>query len=188
MSYAAILKDLKKRVKPKKLGITVQGFRETRSKDLLVELKCSKEDRGRLDIAFKEVTGASHLPSPPHPQDWGGEAYVDLKETWAFKLLKATHIKIGWVSCRVRKKTVAEWCYCCLGFGHMATDYRGPDRSSIFWRCGKEGHAGSCSKKPQYYLYGAREGIPGTMRCAAFLRGSPEEEAFEKLRMKPSKQ
>ena len=39
--------------------ITVHGIRETRSKDLLVELKCSKEDRGRLDTALKEVIGAS---------------------------------------------------------------------------------------------------------------------------------
>ena len=35
------------------------SIRETRSKDLLVDLKCSKEDRGRLDTALKEVIGAS---------------------------------------------------------------------------------------------------------------------------------
>ena len=54
MSYAAILKDLKKHVKPDELGFTVHAISETRSKDLLVELKCSKEGRGRLDAAFKE--------------------------------------------------------------------------------------------------------------------------------------
>ena len=32
---------------------------ETRSKDLLVELKCSKEARARLDSAFKKTFGAS---------------------------------------------------------------------------------------------------------------------------------
>ena len=58
VSYAAILKDLKKHVKPDELGVTVHGIRETRSKDLLVELKCSKEGRGRLDTALKEVIGA----------------------------------------------------------------------------------------------------------------------------------
>ena len=41
-SYAAILKDLKKHVKPDELGVTVHGIGETSSKDLLVELKCSK--------------------------------------------------------------------------------------------------------------------------------------------------
>ena len=59
MSYAAILKNLKKPVKPEELGVTFQGIRETRSKDLLVELKYSKDDRERLDSAFKEVVGAS---------------------------------------------------------------------------------------------------------------------------------
>ena len=59
VSYAAILKDLKKHVKPDELGVTVHGIRETRSKDLLVELKCSKEGRRRLDTALKEVIGAS---------------------------------------------------------------------------------------------------------------------------------
>ena len=59
VSYAAILKDLTKHVKPDELGVTVHGIRETRSKDLLVELKCSKEGRGRLDTFLKEVIGAS---------------------------------------------------------------------------------------------------------------------------------
>ena len=55
VSYAANLKNLKKRVKPDELGFTVQGIRETRSKDPLVELKCSKEGKGQLDTALKEV-------------------------------------------------------------------------------------------------------------------------------------
>ena len=58
VSYVAILKDLKKRVKPVELRVTVQAIRVTRSEDILVELKCSKEDKGRLDSAFKEVIGA----------------------------------------------------------------------------------------------------------------------------------
>ena len=41
MSYAIILLELKKRVNPDELGATVQGIRETRSKDLLVKLKYS---------------------------------------------------------------------------------------------------------------------------------------------------
>ena len=41
MSYATILRKLKKRVNPDELGATVQGIRETRSKDLIVKLKCS---------------------------------------------------------------------------------------------------------------------------------------------------
>ena len=59
VSYAAILKDLKKHVKSDKLGVTVHGIREARSKELLVKQKCSKEGRGRIDTALKEVIGAS---------------------------------------------------------------------------------------------------------------------------------
>ena len=44
-------------VKPEILGFTVQGIRETRSQDLLVELRCSSEGRGQLDAAFKEAVG-----------------------------------------------------------------------------------------------------------------------------------
>ena len=57
VSYVAILKDLKKRVKPNELDVTVHGIREMRFKDLLVGLKCSKGDRGRLDTALKEDIG-----------------------------------------------------------------------------------------------------------------------------------
>ena len=59
MSYTAILKDLMKRVKPDQLGVTFQEIRETRSKELLMELKCSKEGRRWLDTALKKVIGAS---------------------------------------------------------------------------------------------------------------------------------
>ena len=58
MSYASILRELKKRVNPDELGATVQGIREMRSKDLLVELKCSTKSGGRLDTVFKEAVGA----------------------------------------------------------------------------------------------------------------------------------
>ena len=58
MSYASILRELKKSVNPEELGATVQGIREKRSKDLLVEQKCSTKSRGRLDTAFNEAVGS----------------------------------------------------------------------------------------------------------------------------------
>ena len=59
MIYASNLRGLKKRVNPDELGATVQGIRETRSNDLIVELKCSKKDRERLDTTIKLAVGAS---------------------------------------------------------------------------------------------------------------------------------
>ena len=184
ISYASILRDLKRRVNPEKLGVTVQGIRETLSKDLLVELKCPKECRGLLDSAFQEaieVRGTVRHLIPRfeveitdlHPSIEGEEveeavrefcqqgpemelrvsltkrpyrgirkAYVLLKETRTLKLCKASHIRIGWVSCGVRRKIETNSCYRCLGFG-MAADCRGPDRSRDCWRCGEEGHTSS---------------------------------------------
>ena len=81
------------------------------------------------------------------PYKGNKKAYLLLEEARALKLLKAAHIKIGWVSCRVRRRKELNRCYRCLGFGHMAADCRGPDRSRCCWRCGEEGHiAGSCTR------------------------------------------
>ena len=112
MSYASILRELKKRVNPDELGAAVQGIRKPRSKDLLVELKCSKKDRARLDTVFKEAvraSGAVHHLIPrievefrvsltKTPYRGNRKAFVLLEEARTLKLLKAAHIKIGWVS------------------------------------------------------------------------------------------
>ena len=38
------------------------------------------------------------------------KVFIKLEEARALKLLKTTHIKIGWICCRVRRKTVASRC------------------------------------------------------------------------------
>ena len=60
-SYASILRELKVRVNPDELGATVQRIRDTCSKELLIELKCSKRDKKPLKTAFKEAIGASGI-------------------------------------------------------------------------------------------------------------------------------
>ena len=45
------------------------------------------------------------------------KAFVELEEALTFRLLRMTHIKIGWASCRMHRRTVASRCYHCLGFG-----------------------------------------------------------------------
>ena len=142
--------------KKKKKGATVEGIRETRSKDMLVKLKCSKKDRGRLETTFKEVIGVSgavrhlihrieveiadlepsikaedveeavrgffgqgpemklrvFLTKPPYSEN--RKAYLLLEEVRAIKLLKAAHIKIGWVSCRDHRKKELKRRFCCV--------------------------------------------------------------------------
>ena len=73
------------------------------------------------------------------------KAFVRMEEARALKLLKVAHIKIRWVSCRVRRKTKVKRCYQCLVFGHMAAECRGLDHSRSCWKCGEEGYtAGTC--------------------------------------------
>ena len=57
------------------------------------------------------------------------KAFIRMKQAPVMMLLKETHIKIGWVYCRVRRMTKVKRLLHCLGFGHMAADCRGPDGS-----------------------------------------------------------
>ena len=195
MSYASILRELKKRVNPDELGVTVQGIRETRSKDFLVELKYSDleptievEDvkdavRNFFDQELELELKVS-LSKTPYRRKW--KEYVLLEDARSLELLKGTYSKIRWVSCRVRREKEVNRCFRCLGFGHMAADCRGPDRSRCCWRCGEEGHVvDSCTEKPRCYLCAAREEkpqndhIPGTMPSAAFREAAPNRKLEE---------
>ena len=126
------------------------------------------------------------VSSSKTPYRGNRKAYVLLEEARALKLLKGAHIKIGWVSCRVRRKKEVNRCFRCLGFGHIAADCRGPERSKSCWRCGEEGHlAGSCNGKPRCFLCAAKEEkprndhIPGTMLCAAFGEAAPNRKPLK---------
>ena len=181
-------------------------------KTCLVEIKCSKEGRGRLDTALKEVIGieveiadiepsieAEHVEDAvkdffdnaselklkgsltKRPYRGNRKAYVLLEEARALKLLKATHIKIGWVSWRGRQKMEVNRSYRCLGSGNMAANCQEPNLSKNCWMCGEAGHfAGSCTRKPQCYFRSAKEHklgddhIPGKIRCATFLETVPK--------------
>ena len=76
------------------------------------------------------------------------KAVVLLEEARAQKLLKVAHIKIGWVSCRARRKMETNLCYRCLDAGYMAADGRGSDRSRCCKKCGEAGYtAGACKRQ-----------------------------------------
>ena len=154
--------DIKSSIKTEDVQDAVRGF----------------TDHG-LELEFKES-----LTKRPYRGD--RKVYVLLEEVRALKLLKATYIIIGWISCRARRKIEVNRCYRCLGFCRMAANCQGTDRSRSFWRCSEEGHAaGSYTRKPQCYLCSAREDkpwddhIPETMRCTAFPEAA--------LKRKPSK-
>ena len=60
------------------------------------------------------------LSKTPYRGNW--KAYVRLEEARTRKLHKGAHIKIGWVSCRVRRKKEMNRCFRCLDFAHIAAE------------------------------------------------------------------
>ena len=166
-----------------------------------MELKCSTKSRGRLDTAFKEAVGAKGTVRHLIPRI--EVEIVDLEPTIEAKDVEDAvrslfdkepelelRVSLSKTPYRGSRKTYVlleearalkvNRCFRCLGFGHIAADCRGPDRSRCCWRCGEEGHlAGSCTGKPRCFLCAERkekprnDHIPGTMRCAAFREAAP---------------
>ena len=144
MSYATILRELKKRVNPNELGATVQGIRKTRSKDLLAELKCSTKSRERLGTAFKQVVGARgtvcHLIPRIEVEIADLEPAIeaeDVEDPVRSYLDQGPELelRVSLSKTPIKKKEVNRFFH-CLGFGQMAADCRGPDRNRCCWRCG----------------------------------------------------
>lgn len=65
-------------------------------------------------------------------------ATASVPSTMASKL---THIRIGWLQCRVRPRRAEPLrCYRCHGFGHGTRQCSGPDMTGRCRRCGEPGH------------------------------------------------
>ena len=119
--------------------------------DIVPSVETEKITKAVRSFLQKEALGGMKVHMTKRSFRESRKAYVLLEEVWALKLLKAAHIKIGWVSCRVGRKMEPNNCYRCLGFGHRATCTRNP------W-C----HHCIAREKPRV------DHISGTMRCAAF--------------------
>ncbi|XP_033222575.1 cellular nucleic acid-binding protein-like [Belonocnema kinseyi] len=110
-----------------------------------------------------------------------------MAEEMAEKLARAGHLKVGWVSCRVRKKKDTKRCYRCLGFGHVAEGCNGPDRTRGCFRCGKEGHkSAECNSASLCFLCAAKEEnsrtdhLPGSMRFRSFREATSVKKPQER--------
>ena len=66
------------------------------------------------------------------------------------KLLAKTPLRIGWTKCRIRPNLQVTRCFRCNGYGHMAVNCRGPDRSGLCRVCNRSGHkAAECKGQPE---------------------------------------
>lgn len=102
-------------------------------------------------------------------------AVVQLGEKAANKLLSLQHLRVGWVSCRIRRRVEVPRCFRCLGYGHSSRNCGGPDRGKNCLRCGGVGHERKGCTAVSCFLCKEKGGtgeslkhIPGTGRCGAF--------------------
>lgn len=92
----------------------------------------------------------------------------------ASTLLRTLRIKIGWVNCRIRLRTIVTRCYRCLGYGHTKRECKGTDRSKACWKCGSNNHISkSCNSRPSCFLCSEAScsdvvHVPGSGSCAVF--------------------
>lgn len=77
-------------------------------------------------------------------------AIVTLSTREARILLTAQHIKVGWVSCRVRERVQVPRCFRCLNYGHHANTCKGPDRSRLCFKCMKGDHKAKQCSSPEH--------------------------------------
>ena len=78
------MKNLKSRANAEELGVTNGEIRETRTKDLLFEVRCAAKDRGSLDSIFRCVVGETgsvrHLVPTVEVEILGIDPTVEAKE------------------------------------------------------------------------------------------------------------
>lgn len=81
---------------------------------------------------------------------WGSvNATVKVPKATAAILETAKRIKIGWLNCRIVVRAPSSHCVRCWEQGHKSWDFKGTDRKSLCFNCGKEGHQrAKCEAEP----------------------------------------
>lgn len=103
-------------------------------------------------------------------------AFIRLEESVALKILEVGRIKIGFVSCRIRRSIELRRCFRCLAFGHYSSNCKGQDRSKNCFRCGITGHkADECRADPICFLCSPEhpnnaKHIAGSRACQAYQK------------------
>jgi len=94
-------------------------------------------------------------------------ATIRLPAKSAEKLLEAEKVRIGWVVCRVRRKTTPIRCFKCMEFGHVAGRCpNAEDCAGACFKCGEKGHQAKTCKNAAKCLLCSRKGEEDTKHPA----------------------
>lgn len=151
-------------------------------------LSTEEEVKAAIQRDLKDYTGELKVSVTKTNAREQRMAFVEIGPREAHELLKIGRIKIGWLYCRVGRRTVVTRCYACFGFGHHQATCKGPNRKEqgICIQCGEKGHIKKdCQSEPKCFLC-AKESIgpeqlkhvAGSGACKIF------RQALDKIRIR----
>ncbi|XP_015119087.1 uncharacterized protein LOC107042533 [Diachasma alloeum] len=157
-----------------------------------LEIKDLDETTSKEDVieALRVATGEEHEIQADEVKSlskaYGGNqtASVRLTATTAKKILrKHRKIKIGWVSCRVKRMERPLKCFKCWHYGHLAIKCKsGVDRSKICIKCAEPGHnVAACEKELNCALCTVKGNMANWDHIAGSTRCPVCHEALQKL-------
>ncbi|CAB0040039.1 unnamed protein product [Trichogramma brassicae] len=138
-TYANILCKLRsEQTLQQSVGSSVQSIRRSAADALVLQLR---KDIDNASYLGAEVGRVLEVVKTLRKAYAGTQvAVAALPDDLAAKALKLSHIRIGWVNCRIRGREDALRCYRCWSPGHVSARCTGPDRSAHCFRCGQAGH------------------------------------------------
>lgn len=159
---------------PKVTALSPETLIECRNLD---EITTKEELEDALRVLLRDPTAQM---TTRLRKAYGGTqiASIRLSTPAASKLLEEGKVKVGWSVCslkpvpRVTQQMMR--CFRCMGFGHLARNCDGPDRTNSCRRCGREGHmARDCKNKPKCMLCKEEDGnshATGGFNCLVYRK------------------